>query len=99
MHRQARTQVTSRTLWLPARAPTVQAALEPAGCLGDLGWYCIRGALWAFGYEPPSHAAAVFHSATPHGVPLEVTATLSWPDGRIATFDCGFQTVQRQVSR
>ena len=23
--------------------------LEPHGCLGDLGWYCIRFALWARG--------------------------------------------------
>ena len=25
----------------------VHAALEPTGCLGDLGWYCLRFALWA----------------------------------------------------
>ena len=27
------------------------AALEPAGCVGDLGWYTIRWALFALDYE------------------------------------------------
>ena len=31
----------------------VNAALEPAGCLGDLGWYCIRFALWAMNWRLP----------------------------------------------
>lgn len=38
----------------------------------------------------------MFHAATPQGVPLEATATLTWSDGRVATFDCGFTTAQRQ---
>ena len=29
------------------------AALEPAGCLGDLGWYDIRFALWALNWQMP----------------------------------------------
>ena len=28
-------------------------ALEPAGCLGDLGWYCIRFALWTMNWQMP----------------------------------------------
>lgn len=28
--------------------------LEPAGCLGDLGWYTIRIILWAMNYELPT---------------------------------------------
>jgi|SRR6516164_6004985 len=27
--------------------------LEPHGCLGDLGWYCIRFSLWAMGWKMP----------------------------------------------
>jgi len=27
--------------------------LEPAGCLGDLGWYCLRFALWALDWQLP----------------------------------------------
>src|SRR5262249_54256326 len=30
-----------------------QAALEPQGCLGDLGWYCIRFSLWAMRWQMP----------------------------------------------
>eukprot|EP00955_Chlamydomonas_euryale_P017254 184324-Chlamydomonas_euryale.AAC.3 len=35
-----------------------QADADPLGCLGDLGWYCIRGALWAFNWEAPQYACA-----------------------------------------
>ena len=31
----------------------VNGALEPAGCLGDLGWYCIRFALWTMNWQMP----------------------------------------------
>ena len=31
----------------------VNGALEPAGCLGDLGWYSIRFALWALNWQLP----------------------------------------------
>ena len=30
-----------------------QSELEPHGCLGDLGWYCIRFALWAMNWKLP----------------------------------------------
>ena len=29
------------------------SSLEPHGCLGDLGWYCIRFALWAMKWRMP----------------------------------------------
>jgi predicted dehydrogenase len=74
----------------------VKKALEPHGALGDLGWYCIRFALWAFGWDLPTRVAAVSHAATSEGVPLEVTATLVFPGDRVATFDCGFSTAFRQ---
>ncbi len=32
-------------------------ALEPAGCLGDLGWYCIRFALWTMNWRMPEAVA------------------------------------------
>ena len=31
----------------------VDGRLEPAGCLGDLGWYCIRFALWTMNWQLP----------------------------------------------
>ena len=30
-----------------------QSDLEPDGCLGDLGWYCIQFALWAMNWRLP----------------------------------------------
>lgn len=59
-----------------------QAALEPAGCVGDLAWYDIRLALFAFGYELPSHAACDVHQRSAEGVPTEATTTVYWADGR-----------------
>src|SRR5204863_7317676 len=31
----------------------VHSGLEPAGCLGDLGWYCIRFMLWTMRWKLP----------------------------------------------
>ena len=36
----------------------VNGALEPAGCLGDLGWYCIRFALWTMNWQMPRRGRA-----------------------------------------
>jgi predicted dehydrogenase len=36
-----------------ARNVRVNSLLEPAGCLGDLGWYCIRFALWTMRWQLP----------------------------------------------
>ena len=33
-----------------------QSDLEPDGCLGDLGWYCIRFALWAMNWKVPQQS-------------------------------------------
>src|SRR5207253_1806223 len=30
-----------------------QSELEPLGCLGDLGWYCIRLSLWVMNWQMP----------------------------------------------
>ena len=74
-----------------------QAALEPAGCVGDLGWYTIRWALWALNWEMPTHASAVAHKSTAEGVPLDVSTTLYYADaGKVCTFDCSFTTALRQ---
>ncbi len=36
----------------------VSKELEPLGCLGDLGWYTIRFALWAMKYQMPVSSLA-----------------------------------------
>ena len=65
----------------------MQADCDPLGCLGDLGWYCIRATLWAFDYESPlavaAHPGGLF---TLEGVPLALGGTLVFSGGRRGTF-------------
>lgn len=63
---------------------------EPLGCLGDLGWYCIRFTLWAREWAMPLRARATMHAQSDAGVPFELTAEMLWPDGSSATFFCSF---------
>jgi predicted dehydrogenase len=32
----------------------IHSRLEPTGCLGDLGWYCLRISLWAMQWQMPT---------------------------------------------
>ena len=38
--------------------------LEPLGCLGDLGWYCLRFTLWAMHEATPTHVTGRIHTET-----------------------------------
>ena len=78
------------------------SVLEPHGCLGDLGWYCIRMTLWAAGLELPTHVSA--RTITPlqgteseGTVPGEFSAELQFPGGVSATFYCSFLTENQQT--
>jgi predicted dehydrogenase len=78
------------------------AELEPHGCLGDLGWYCIRFTLWAAGLRMPTHVSArtITHlrGADSSGeVPAEFSAELQFDDGLSATFYCSFLTSNQQT--
>jgi predicted dehydrogenase len=71
------------------------ASLEPLGCLGDLGWYCVRFALWAMNYKLPQQVTARIHSEVAQGsglapVPTEMSAELLFADGVSASFYCSF---------
>ena len=71
--------------------------LEPHGCLGDLGWYCIRFTLWAAGLRLPSRVSArtitpLQGSDSPGAVPGEFSAELQFDDGVSAAFYCSFLT-------
>ena len=72
------------------------AALEPLGALGDLGWYNTRFSLWAFDYEMPTTASAVVNKAYDNGVPMDMSVTLRWPGGRSAIFTNSFRAAFRQ---
>ena len=77
------------------------SALEPYGCLGDLGWYCIRFALWAMRERLPQRVAGRFLSqvdreGSPAPVPTEFSAELLFEGGVSAGFYCSFLTENQQ---
>ncbi|MGB7346996.1 MAG: Gfo/Idh/MocA family oxidoreductase [Pirellulaceae bacterium] len=79
------------------------SVLEPHGCLGDLGWYCIRFTLWAAGRRVPTRVSARTITALKGGdsdgeVPGEFSAEMQYADGFSASFFCSFLTSNSQVA-
>ena len=72
------------------------ARLEPAGCVGDLGWYCLRFALWVLHWQlPESVRARVLSPSDPRpdapATPAEFAATLFYPGGLTVDFYNSFR--------
>ncbi|WP_020474107.1 Gfo/Idh/MocA family protein [Zavarzinella formosa] len=57
------------------------------GSLLDVGCYPVYGIRWAFGCEP---TLAFARAKLVNGVDVELSAQLTFADGRMASFDCGF---------
>jgi predicted dehydrogenase len=79
----------------------LSSALEPHGCLGDLGWYTLGFALWVMKYELPQRVSArVLAEAgrpdSPGTVPTEMSGELLFRDGVSASFYCSFRTENQQ---
>lgn len=77
------------------------SALEPFGCLGDLGWYNIRLALWAMNWQLPRRVTGRFLSeVTAPGcataVPTEFSGELLFENGASSGFYCSFLTANEQ---
>ncbi|GIW98825.1 MAG: oxidoreductase [Pirellulaceae bacterium] len=75
--------------------------LEPHGCLGDLGWYCIRIFLWILKGEMPVEVrartlATLQGNTSPGPVPAQFTAELVFPSGVSASFYNAFVTDNQQ---
>ncbi len=69
--------------------------LEPLGCLGDLGWYCLRAILWAARYETPR--AAFGRLIREHrGVPVSFSGELMFDGGLTASLYCSFENEHQQ---
>jgi len=67
------------------------AELDPLGCLGDLGWYCVRAGLLAFGPDcAPRAAACVVAEENGAGVPLDATCAVYFEGGRALHFHCSY---------
>jgi predicted dehydrogenase len=73
----------------------VNGRLEPTGSLGDLGWYCIRFALWTMNWQLPhmvtgrtlSQSTAVSGSLP---TPTELSGELFFDGGVSSGFYCSF---------
>lgn len=77
------------------------STLEPHGCLGDLGWYCIRFFYWLLGGQKPYEVRArtlypLQGDKSPESVPGELTAELSFSSGISATIYSSFRTQHQQ---
>ena len=75
----------------------MQSSLEPHGCLGDLGWYCIRFTLWAMNWQTPRRVRAniLSQAGTKNSkgtVPTEFSAELFFDKDTSASFYCSFIT-------
>jgi predicted dehydrogenase len=77
------------------------SALEPYGCLGDLGWYCIRFALWVMNWQMPHQVtgrilADAGSKESPAAVPTEFSGELFFQGGVSSSFYCSFLTHNEQ---
>lgn len=80
-----------------------RSELEPEGCLGDLGWYCIRFALWAMGSRMPQGVTGRVlsefkHPNSPCAVPTEFAGELFFDGGVSSPFYCSFTTALEQTA-
>ena len=80
----------------------VNSELESMGCLGDLGWYTSRMALWAMNYEMPEKVTGRLLSTrqnddSPEAVPMEFSGELIFANGASASFYNSFLTENMQL--
>ena len=76
-------------------------ALEPAGCLGDLGWYSIRFALWTMNWQMPKTVTGkiLSQSSAANGrtpSPTEFSGEIFFEDGVSVEFYSSFLTGRQQ---
>ncbi|OYP37970.1 Gfo/Idh/MocA family protein [Rhodopirellula sp. MGV] len=79
------------------------AKLERHGCLGDLGWYCIRLILWTMNWKAPSKVSGrtikkLSREGVEGWVPGEFQGELIYDDGPSASFFCSFLSFNQQTA-
>jgi predicted dehydrogenase len=79
----------------------VNSSLEPHGCLGDLGYYCLRFILWAMNWELPKQITArilteVCGQNSEKTVPGELSAELFFANNISSSIYCSFFTEHQQ---
>ena len=71
----------------------VKANMEPAGAMGDLGWYNLRIILHVLQGALPDVVSGYCHEKTSDGVPVELSGTLVFSKLNVtASFFCSFKT-------
>lgn len=78
-----------------------KAQYEPYGCVGDLGWYCARLALWTMNWEMPERVTGNLISTfcgngSSGDVPSEFSSELYFANGVSASIYCSFETQHQQ---
>lgn len=79
----------------------MHSGLEPLGCLGDLGWYNVRFALWAMNYQMPEKVSGcIFAEASrpdsPSPVPMEFSGEMHFGNGISSSYFCSFIAATQQ---
>src|SRR5262245_22386352 len=79
----------------------VHSELEPTGCLGDLGWYCIRFSLWAMNWQLPREVTGRIlsqrgNSLSPATAPTDFSGELIFNDETSAGFYSSFLAEKQQ---
>jgi predicted dehydrogenase len=77
------------------------SGLEPLGCLGDLGWYCIRFTQCMLDGKLPTRVCGHLLAShrrpdSPAPVPTEFSAELFYPEGVSASLYCSFLAENQQ---
>jgi len=75
--------------------------LEPMGCLGDVGWYCVRAVLWGYSNKLPHkvHGVAQWNNdGHEKGVPINFSGIIHYDDhgAKTALIDCSFNVARQQ---
>ena len=73
----------------------LKPSLEPLGCLGDLGWYCIRFSIWAMRWQLPKQVTGVTIQHI-DGVPTAFSGDMIFDGGVSANFYCSFLEQHQQ---
>jgi len=77
-----------------------RAGLEPTGCLGDLGWYCLRASLWAMDWQMPVRVSGRVLDAVTHpdgsATIMGFSGELDFPGGASASFYCSFLSPEQK---
>ena len=75
----------------------VRGDLEPAGCLGDLGWYCLCITLFVMSLEMPVSATGrILATAADGKTPTQFSGELIFASGASAGFFCSFVIESQQ---